>query len=76
MTVTTKFDVGDIAWYMYQNKPTEIIISSCVIYCPHGSNELRVIYTAYDKIKNGNWLDHHIHECMMFNSKEELLKSL
>lgn len=76
MNFTTKFNLKDRAWYMKNNKPTEVIISAIEIFYVN-TNQDHIKYNATDVIYPKTWLDHtNLFESMLFNSKDELLKSL
>ena len=76
MNFTTKYTKGDKVWYMKNNKPTEVIISSInIFYC--GTSQNHVKYTAMDVRNPVSWLDHtHLHGGTLFISKAKLLESL
>ena len=76
MEFESKYNVSDEVWYMTNNKPISVIISSIEI--SYISDEKRYVkYTARDKNNPVSWLDHtNLFEDMLFESKEKLLKSL
>lgn len=72
----TKFNVGDHAWYMKDNKPTEVVISAIEIFFVNTNQDL-ITYNAEDMVNSINWLDHpKLQEDWLFESKTELLESL
>ena len=76
MEFKTKFEKGEKAWYMKNNKPTEVIISAIEIFYV-GTNQDRISYNATDVINPVTWLDHtNLHENMIYKSKQELLEAL
>lgn len=76
MNFITKFNLKDRAWYMKNNKPTEVIISAIEIFYAD-TNQDHIKYSATDAINPVTWFDHaNLFENMLFNSKNELLKSL
>lgn len=76
MEFKTKFNKGEKVWYMKDNKPTEVKITAIEIFYV-GTNQDHIKYSAEDCINPVTWIDHqHLHEWMIFNSKDELLKSL
>lgn len=76
MKFETKFSLGEHAWYMKNNKPTEVIISAIEIFCV-GTNQDRTTYNAKDVVNPVTWLDHvKLAEDGLFTSKTHLLGSL
>jgi hypothetical protein len=76
MKFESKFNVKDRLWYMKDNKPTEVIISSLNIRYS-GSGQDYIKYTAHDVIDPVSWIDHqHLFEETLYKSKAELLESL
>lgn len=76
MEFKTKFNKGDHAWFMKNNKPTEIIISAIEIFYV-GTNQDLITYNGKDLINPVSWIDHSkISEGCLYPSKDELLKSL
>lgn len=76
MEFKTKFNKGDTAWYMKNNKPTEVKISAIEIFYV-GTNQDHIKYNAKDVINPVTWLDHtNLFEGMIFNTKAKLLESL
>lgn len=76
MEFKTKFEKGERAWYMKNNKPTEVIISAIEIFYV-GTNQDRISYNATDAINPVTWLDHtNLHENMLYKSKQELIEAL
>lgn len=76
MKLITKFNLRDHAWYMNENKPIEVIISSIEIFYV-GTNQSYIKYNATDASNPVTWLDHtNLFEYALFVSKEELLESL
>ena len=75
MEIKTKFNIGDCAWYMNNNKPTKVIITSVEVFW--GSSQGRAKYNAEDALNPITWLDHaNLFEDKLFKTKEDLLKSL
>lgn len=76
MQFKTKFNLKDSAWYMKDNKPTEVIISAIEIFYV-GTNQDKLKYNARNVIDSVSWLDHtNLFESILFKSKDDLLKSL
>jgi len=76
MIFETKFNLDDHVWYMKDNKPVEVIISSIEIFYVN-TNQNRIKYNAQNITNPVSWLDHtNLFEDMLFKSKEELLESL
>jgi len=76
MKFETKFDKGDRAWYMKDNKPLEVVISAIYIFFV-GTNQDSIKYSARDMRNSVSWLDHqNLFEDDLFRSKAELLESL
>ena len=76
MKFETKFNLNDSAWYMKDNKPTEVIISAIEIFFVN-TNQDKMKYNAKDVINSVSWLDHtNLFEDMLFNTKDDLLQSL
>lgn len=76
MKFETKFNLGDHAWCMKNNQPTEVVISAIEIFYV-GTNQDRVTYNAKDVTNSVSWLDHtKLQEDRLFNSKTHLLGSL
>lgn len=76
MKFITKFNLGDRAWFMKNNKPLEVIISSISIF-EVGTNQSCIKYTARNITHSVSWLDHeHLHEPSLFHSKQGLMESL
>jgi len=76
MEFKTKFNKGDKVWYMENNKPTEVKITSIEIFYV-GTDQDYIKYNATDIINPITWLDHtNLFENMLYHSKAELLKSL
>lgn len=75
MEIKTKFNNGDRAWFMKNNKPTEMIVSAIEIFAK--TDALLITYNGWDFIDRKTWIDHYkISEGCLFHSKNELLKSL
>lgn len=65
MTVSTKYDIGDMVWFMYDN--------ICVLKKVENINiDVYHKYVQYMFDENSIWLS----EKHLFSTKEELLKSL
>ena len=76
MIFETKFNLEERAWYMKDNKPTEVIISAIEIFYV-GTNQDRVKYNGKSITASVSWLDHtNLLEAILFKTKEELLGSL
>lgn len=76
MNIQTKFNIKDRAWYMSNNKPTEVIISAVETFNA-GTNQDSIKYSASNVDNSTSWLDHaNIHEGVLFCSKKALLASL
>lgn len=65
MTISTKYDIGDMVWFMHDNKCVSKKVENIKI-------DVDNMYIQY--IFNGNniWL----YEKYLYSTKEELLKSL
>jgi hypothetical protein len=75
MIFTTKFDVCNRAWFMKNNRPTEMIISAIQTFI--SEKETLVKYNGWDVLDRKTWIDHHdIQENILYPSKEDLIKSL
>jgi len=75
-TLMPKYEKGDVLFYMNNNKPTKIKISSSQIFNTK-TNQEHIQYTAEDFENHVTWLDHqYLREHQLFASKEELLASL
>ena len=76
MKFETKFNLGDRAWYMKANKPTEVVISAIEVFYV-GTNQSSITYNAENIANSVSWLDHtKLHESCVFASKAALLESL
>ncbi len=76
MKFETKFNKNDHAWYMKDNKPTEVIISAIEIFYV-GTDQDKIKYNGRNVRDSTSWLDHtNLFEYMLFKSKDDLLKSL
>ena len=65
MTISTKYDIGDMVWFMYDN--------ICVLKKVENINiDVYHKYVQYMFDENSIWLS----EKHLFSTKEELLKSL
>lgn len=65
MTISTKYDIGDMVWFMYDN--------ICVLKKVENINiDVYHKYVQYMLDENSIWLS----EKHLFSTKEELLKSL
>lgn len=65
MTISTKYDIGDMVWFMYDN--------ICVLKKIENINiDVYHKYVQYMFDENSIWLS----EKHLFSTKEELLKSL
>lgn len=65
MTISTKYDIGDMVWFMYNN--------ICVLKKVENINiDVYHKYVQYMFDENSIWLS----EKHLFSTKEELLKSL
>lgn len=65
MTISTKYDIGDMVWFMYDNICVLKIVENINIDVYHK-------YVQYMFDENSIWLS----EKHLFSTKEELLKSL
>lgn len=76
MKFETKFNVGDRAWLMKNNNPTEVIISAIEMFYAK-TNQDRITYNAANIVTPGDWLNHSkVPEDALFGSTKELMKSL
>lgn len=76
MKFETKFNIGEHAWYMKDNKPTEVVISAIEIFFVN-TNQDRIKYNAKNVMHSVSWLDHtNLMESLLFKSKNDLMKSL
>ena len=76
MKFETEFNKNDRAWYMKDNKPTEVIISAIEIFYV-GTNQDKIKYNGCNVKDSISWLDHtNLFEGMLFKTKGDLLKSL
>lgn len=76
MIFETKFNLDEHAWCMKDNKPVEVVISAIEIFHVN-TNQAHIKYNAKDVADSVSWLDHtNLPECMLFKSKDALLKSL
>jgi hypothetical protein len=76
MKFQTQFNLDDKVWYMKNNKPVEVVISSIEIFYVN-TNQDRIKYNAKDVKNSVSWLDHtNLFDSMLFRSKKELLESL
>lgn len=65
MTISTKYDIGDMVWFMHDNR--------CVLKKIENINiDVYYMYIQYNFDENSIWLS----EKHIFSTKEELLKSL
>lgn len=65
MTISTKYDIGDMVWFMYNN--------ICILKKVENINiDVYHKYVQYMFDENSIWLS----EKHLFSTKEELLKSL
>lgn len=76
MKFETKFNVNDRAWYMKDNKPTEVIISAIYVFFVN-TNQYHIKYNAKNVLHSVSWLDHtNLMENVLFKSKTELMSAL
>lgn len=76
MEFKTKFNKGEKAWFMKDNKPTEVVISAIEIFFVE-TNQDHIKYNAKDVVNPVTWLDHtNLFEDRLFKTKTELLNSL
>lgn len=76
MTIETKYNKDDTAWYMKDNKPTPVKISGIEVFYV-GTDQDYIKYTAEDFHQPKTWLDHqNLRENELFPSKEALIASL
>ena len=81
MTIETKYNIGDVVWFMWDNKPTCQKIAAMEVYVRE-----RVLPSYYVepyeinpiKVVNSDIIPYNrrFHEYRLFPTKEELLKSL
>ncbi len=76
MEIKTKFNLNDSAWYMRDNKPINVLISSIETFSV-GTDQDKIKYNGRN-IKNSiSWLDHtNLHEFMLYETKNALCNSL
>ena len=76
MRIITKYELGDIVWFMKNNKATAARLSSVTVFkC--GTTMDTIVYTAKKVDQSASWLDYeHLHEDVLFLTKYELLESL
>ena len=67
MEVKTKFNVGDMVWYIYNNKVSHLDVTAVSISVYSDSDPI-IKYTLH--------YDYELDESKLFTTKEELLKSL
>lgn len=65
MTISTKYDIGDMVWFMYNNKCQSKKVENIKI-------DVYYMYIQYILDGNDIWLS----EKHLYSTKEELLKSL
>jgi len=76
MEFKTKCNLGDTVWFMKNNKPIEVIITSIHIFHSDG-NLNKIKYSASNIINSISWIDHeNLFENTVFKLKSELLESL
>ena len=76
MKFETKFNVGDRVWFMKDNHPVEVIISSINVFFV-GTNQDHIKYSAENIADSKSWLDHqNLFEGKIFGSKKKLFISL
>ena len=76
MEFKTKFDLEEHAWYIKDNRPTEVVISAIEIFFV-GTNQNRIKYSAKNIANSISWLDHqNLFEANLFKSKKALFDSL
>lgn len=66
-SVKTKYDIGDLVWLILQNKAHQGKITGYKVSVDESMNA-EITYTLFSDDKRP--------ECMLFKTKEELLKSL
>lgn len=71
MTIKTKFDLGDKAFVIYNNKIFEVIITSIEVFAKDATD----IYTDYN-IRFPSGGEVKIAESHLFNTKQELIETL
>lgn len=75
MEIKTKFNIGDYAWCMKNNRPIKVRITSIEAF--YGSSQGQIKYNAEDALNPITWLDHaNLFEDKIFKTKEDLLNSL
>ncbi len=70
MTVTTKFNKGDVVWYMLNNKPLERKIVGIRIHPKFYDNDVDIYYTFNSTDQRG------VSEEKLFKTKQELINNL
>lgn len=76
MKFETRFNKGDSAWFMKDNKPKEIIISAIEIFYVD-TNQSRIKYNGREVKNSTSWLDEtDLFEASLFRTKKELLVSV
>ena len=76
MKFETRFDVGESAWIMEDNKPKEVIISAIEIFYVN-TNQDFVKYKAKNAVNPVTWLDNtNLRDEQLYKTKHLLLASL
>lgn len=76
MKIETKYNIGDEVWYMESNKACSRIIKAIRVTSYGKINIVEYGYLNHPECgdERTHWLEYH--ECRLFPTKEELLKSL
>lgn len=74
MTIETKFEPGSTVWMMQNNKPISGWVLSIRVKVTEDPNQGRIRIEEY--IVMTAIPSHPLHESILFNSREELIKSL
>ena len=76
MQFTTKFDIGESAWLIKDNKIIQVIISAIEVFYV-ATNQSRITYNAKNATNSISWIDQQkLQESQLFKSKKDLLLSL
>lgn len=76
MKIETKYNIGDEVWYMESNKAWSRTITTIRVTIYGKINIVEYGYQNHPECgdERTHWLERH--ECRLFPTKEELLKSL
>ena len=78
MNCKTKYNIGDLIWFMYNNRPLEVEVSRIKIECVkdqlglHTRVDYMVRFIHSTKCESGDY----VMEERFFKTKQELLESL